>query len=474
MTRACWINSERRFELAWTIERYDPAFGSRSCCLLDLGGLEALFKPTDDLSRSHRMQRICAAPSESSRSQKSLAGASWLKADRVVGLRCVPVSLVLVMPFSALHAVELQLVMQFCDRRSLMSFARSNRATLAAASAPFAWSCLPPMRLVRSKDYAAILPKLSVGLVKQQTFALELEHTSFPWTAYASDVHCTPHLVGLALKSHMQSPFELPALWIAVMLKDEACRNLRYFQLDVITLVPSVLQAIANHCPLIHTLSIHSFQASADCYEVLASISGLTDLSLSERRNQYEVPRIIAALGKCLSLRKLSLGQWYALTVGLPDPALASRLEHLVFNGCDRFIPTFFDYLAAMPRLRTVELIRCRNINSMILPIIEGRQITRLKIEPMLKQVDCEVVLEMVRIAIQYRLAGSPAAAGSLLQIDLCFPPRSSWPASFLASYDLLVACTSGLSSVSDVRCVIQIEAEPVQTKKKKSGCIVS
>jgi hypothetical protein len=52
-------------------------------------------------------------------------------------------------------AVELQLVMHFCDQRTLIALARCSRATLAAASQPFAWrslsllslSCSSPLEL---------------------------------------------------------------------------------------------------------------------------------------------------------------------------------------------------------------------------------------------------------------------------------------------------------------------------------------
>lgn len=43
------------------------------------------------------------------------------------------------MSLSSLHTIELQLCMHTLDQQSLLQFARCSRATLAAASAPFAW-----------------------------------------------------------------------------------------------------------------------------------------------------------------------------------------------------------------------------------------------------------------------------------------------------------------------------------------------
>ena len=48
------------------------------------------------------------------------------------------------LPFVTLATVELQLIMQCCDAKTLLSFARCSRATLQAASTDFAWSRQPP------------------------------------------------------------------------------------------------------------------------------------------------------------------------------------------------------------------------------------------------------------------------------------------------------------------------------------------
>ena len=46
-----------------------------------------------------------------------------------------------------LARVELQLVMQGCDQRTLIALARCSRSTFAAADHPFAWRSLPPLQL---------------------------------------------------------------------------------------------------------------------------------------------------------------------------------------------------------------------------------------------------------------------------------------------------------------------------------------
>src|SRR5689334_11539431 len=47
--------------------------------------------------------------------------------------------------FSRLATVELQLIMQCCDKHSLLSLARCSKFTLACASADFAWRSLNPL-----------------------------------------------------------------------------------------------------------------------------------------------------------------------------------------------------------------------------------------------------------------------------------------------------------------------------------------
>ena len=48
-------------------------------------------------------------------------------------------------PFRRLATVELQLIMQHCDQRTLLALARCSRFTLSAASHPFAWRALSPL-----------------------------------------------------------------------------------------------------------------------------------------------------------------------------------------------------------------------------------------------------------------------------------------------------------------------------------------
>ena len=48
-------------------------------------------------------------------------------------------------PFQRLATVELQLIMQHCDFKTLLALARCSRFALSAASHPFAWRALPPL-----------------------------------------------------------------------------------------------------------------------------------------------------------------------------------------------------------------------------------------------------------------------------------------------------------------------------------------
>lgn len=66
------------------------------------------------------------------------------------------------MPLSSLATVELQLIMQMCDLRSLLSFARCSHLTLAAASSDFAWRSLsnPPLQLQPYESAEAVAESL--------------------------------------------------------------------------------------------------------------------------------------------------------------------------------------------------------------------------------------------------------------------------------------------------------------------------
>jgi hypothetical protein len=56
------------------------------------------------------------------------------------------------MSLSCLATVELQLIMQCCDVRSLLALARSNHVTLSAASARFAWKSVLPLECICGQD----------------------------------------------------------------------------------------------------------------------------------------------------------------------------------------------------------------------------------------------------------------------------------------------------------------------------------
>jgi hypothetical protein len=51
----------------------------------------------------------------------------------------------LLMHFTALSVVELQLIMHGCDQRSLVALGQCSRATFSAASSAFAWQLHPPI-----------------------------------------------------------------------------------------------------------------------------------------------------------------------------------------------------------------------------------------------------------------------------------------------------------------------------------------
>ena len=80
--------------------------------------------------------------------------------------------------FGRLAVVELQLVLQCCDRRSLVRLARCSRFTLTAAAHPFAWRSLPlRLHCSRPSEIAAWRPL-------QSAESLQLRHADLTvhWT----------------------------------------------------------------------------------------------------------------------------------------------------------------------------------------------------------------------------------------------------------------------------------------------------
>jgi hypothetical protein len=76
-------------------------------------------------------------------------------------------------PFARLATVELQLVMHFCDQRTLLALARCSRAALAAASQPFAWRSLSPLSLSCSSPLE-LSARMADSLPRHAQLAVEL------------------------------------------------------------------------------------------------------------------------------------------------------------------------------------------------------------------------------------------------------------------------------------------------------------
>ena len=67
------------------------------------------------------------------------------------------------MPFSCLHAIELQLIMHHADKTTLFALARCSQATIAAASSDFAFRYLSPMPL---QPTSVLHPSTPTGLLR--------------------------------------------------------------------------------------------------------------------------------------------------------------------------------------------------------------------------------------------------------------------------------------------------------------------
>jgi hypothetical protein len=76
------------------------------------------------------------------------------------------------MLLARLATVELQLIMQCCNRNSLLSLARCSHFTLSSASSDFPWKCISPLHLVFHDSDLSLGAHISGSLLRFCTIAL--------------------------------------------------------------------------------------------------------------------------------------------------------------------------------------------------------------------------------------------------------------------------------------------------------------
>lgn len=195
-------------------------------------------------------------------------------------------------PPCTLHTIEQQLVMQLCDKQTLLALARCSRHCLAAASCDFAFRFLSPLRVYPRPNLGALI---SSSLLRFCDISLCSSPGTFDVVVHSAtpeSIRSVPRL------REIHCPCSLWSL-----LKHENTHGVTTIAVDACS---TELRLIAQHLPLLRCLHL---------------------------TNQSHWVELVAALPKLLSLRDLYLARCelrHLVTLG--RSSLANRLEHLTLD----------------------------------------------------------------------------------------------------------------------------------------------
>ena len=243
---------------------------------------------------------------------------------------CVPVSLppnCSLMPLSALHTVELQLIMQLCDRSSLLTFARCCQHTLAAASADFAWRSLSPVSLRWSgPGFAA---HVAASLLRHADIAICVGGGGFVFHSDSEIVEAIgiPRIRSLSWRTGET----MQLADFTAMAEHPNASRLTSLALSV-PLGPSHFELINGHMPQLQTLRCTIPPADLEVWFRLATFPHLTAINVSAPISGGLHAGVV--LAECKNLSSLTLRDWDLSDVAelLAHTGLASRLRSLTLE----------------------------------------------------------------------------------------------------------------------------------------------
>jgi hypothetical protein len=299
----------------------------------------------------------------------------------------------------------MQLVMQFCDLRSLLQLARCSSTTLASASDPVAWRGLSPL-LLRSN--VAPSPPLigeriaASRLLRHCDIALRWESEedeSELFTDELRDVTVIPRL-----HSFLMSPDYswAPERWQLLATAANFPKHLRVLRTSDVTLQECDDALLLQKAPLLQTLQLAVYRYDPKAMPVgyeppllaaLPLLPHLTDLRVLVRSHAHMAPSLWCAryVGQCAGLRVLELhNASHAFVCAVLNTGGLRSLQHLrlididaiaapetvavaaaaVPNGnssasCNDWL-TAMRTLAAAGTLRTLTLHRVDGINLLL------------------------------------------------------------------------------------------------------------
>ena len=268
------------------------------------------------------------------------------------------------MPFACLHTIELQLIMQLCDKAALFALARCSKATLAGASSEFAFRCLSPMPL---NPTSALHPNTPTGLLRFCDVSLTSVKAS----------RLNPPVCAAFCVPRVPTFVSLNELSLAVMESLLCSPSMARLQcLSLPTISEPMLALAAERLTNLRTLRL-SDGLPGGAYPHLPSLSQLTELSLS-------YPAALQFIVDCPQLRSLTLPFVASaeIVVSLLSPSdFARRLESLDLRYCDFKGIGDADKCAAVfascMHLSTLTLHDCNNVTPVLLAV--SRCCPRLK-----------------------------------------------------------------------------------------------
>ena len=300
------------------------------------------------------------------------------------------------MPFSRLATVELQLVMQCCDQRTLLRLARCSRFTHQAAQHKCAWCCLrsvvvssalcadaEPSRSALRRVWqwlrrpfgqrAAAPPVSPLGVLRDSLLRHADADRLLRWTGNVDAADAD------GLRAALATLAALPRL----RLLDLACRVFLRAGQSVADLQPAVaagltalnisavhlranhMATLARHLPQLRTLRCAPCGAALECLQPLTQLPQLADLGLVAAGMRSPLDEF-AVIAECPNLRRLALCDILETQCGLLllAPGL-QRLQHLtlaqVFCLFDQPRADWAAAFSNLQSLRRLTIDRCKS-----------------------------------------------------------------------------------------------------------------
>ena len=301
-------------------------------------------------------------------------------------------------PISALHDVELQLILHGLSVRDIIAVARCSRRMLVAASDPFGWKCCPAMPILLRAiplDAAGLAARCAPlcaswrylsEMVAIQALAGRCRinclviHLSYELT----QAHAATMLAGLALHAVVEQLYLsfTPSSPISPELMQAISEfpRLRFLSLSNAASTHPDLFALLATGACSRTLrqvrwddNPHDHRCLANCMAQLSSLTAVTilrpDLYHNSFRNFFTSPNLAA-------LQSITLVEFQ----------LRGRLKTQRYNRRDyRVGPTLEDFVAvftSLTQLTWLTLVECEGLGALLPVLIHSASLRQLIIQP--------------------------------------------------------------------------------------------